>query len=210
MINPLTQVAHSSPSLACVGWQLHLEDDSANWNTPVEAVTFPIVPWDSCRHTCLAIRHSDLMFIFRVEQVVPQRLEEVFEFFSRAENLEELTPPWLHFRILKVEPSLMREGTKIDYRLRWRAMPIRWTTEILQWEPPRRFVDVQREGPYKVWHHQHRFEEVSGGTRIEDEVEYELPLGVIGRAVHAVIVRRDIEAIFEFRRRVVEERFGKI
>jgi|SRR5689334_19160933 len=148
-------------------------------------------------------------FIFRAEQMVPRTLDEVFEFFSQAENLQQLTPPWLHFRILSVEPRPLQRGSVINYALRWRVFPMRWTSEIVEWEPPKRFVDVQRKGPYKSWHHEHRFEAVGEGTRITDEVRYELPLGVLGRVAHAVRVRRDVEAIFAYRRRAVEARFGK-
>ena len=123
-------------------------------------------------------------FIFRAEQVVPRPLEEVFDFFSRAENLQQLTPPWLHFRILSVAPQPVRRGTLIRYSLRWRVFPIRWTTEIIEWDPPHRFVDVQLKGPYKLWHHEHRFIAEGNATRIQDEVQYLLPFGFIGRVAH--------------------------
>ena len=86
-------------------------------------------------------------------------LESVFAFFSDAANLELLTPGWLHFRILSPLPLAMAVGTRIDYRLRLRGVPIRWQSEITAWEPPCRFVDEQRRGPYRVWIHEHRFAE---------------------------------------------------
>ena len=82
-------------------------------------------------------------FVFRAEQFVPRPLSEVFEFFSKAGNLEQLTPKWLNFRILSVHPSPVQKGTLIKYSLRWRIFPIRWTTEIIEWDPPHRFVDLQ-------------------------------------------------------------------
>jgi hypothetical protein len=85
-------------------------------------------------------------FVFHAEQFVPRPLAEVFDFFSKAENLQELTPAFLHFRILSVDPAPIRKGTLIKYSLRWRIFPIRWTTEIIEWEPPNRFVDVQLKG----------------------------------------------------------------
>jgi uncharacterized protein len=147
-------------------------------------------------------------FIFHAEQYVPHPLDEVFEFFSKAENLQQLTPAWLHFRILEVEPSPVRKGTHIRYSLRWRVFPIQWTTEITEWEPPHRFVDVQLKGPYKLWHHEHRFAAEGSGTRISDEVQYLLPFGMVGSIAHALKVKKDVETIFNYRREVVERLFG--
>lgn len=148
-------------------------------------------------------------FVFHAEQFVPKPLEEVFSFFSRAENLQRLTPPWLHFRILGVDPQPVRKGTLIRYSLRWRIFPIRWMTEILEWDPPNRFVDVQLKGPYKLWHHQHRFIAEAGGTRIIDEVQYALPFGVLGRIAHALKVRKDVATIFAYREDMVRRMFGE-
>jgi ligand-binding SRPBCC domain-containing protein len=147
-------------------------------------------------------------FIFRAEQFVPRPLDEVFEFFSRAENLQQLTPPWLNFRILSVEPATVREGTLIRYSLRWRVFPIRWTTRITDWEPPHRFVDLQLKGPYKLWRHEHRFVAEGEGTRISDEVHYILPFGILGRIAHSMKVKSDVEAIFAYRREVVSRVFA--
>lgn len=147
-------------------------------------------------------------YVFHAEQVVTRPLEEVFEFFSRAENLQELTPPWLNFRILSVDPQPIRKGTLIRYSLRWRIFPIRWTTEIVEWDPPNGFVDLQLKGPYQLWRHQHRFIAEGSATRIVDEVKYRLPLGPLGKMAHAMKVRRDIEGIFNYRKQAVEKRFG--
>jgi ligand-binding SRPBCC domain-containing protein len=146
-------------------------------------------------------------FLFRAEQFVPRPLAEVFEFFSRAENLQQLTPPWLHFRILSVDPTPVQKGTLIRYSLRWRIFPIRWTTEIIAWNPPHRFVDVQRKGPYKLWHHEHHFAADGNGTRITDEVQYLLPFGVLGSIAHALKVKNDVETIFAYRTEAVNRRF---
>lgn len=148
-------------------------------------------------------------FVIRAEQFVPRPLEEVFDFFSRAENLEQLTPPFLNFRILSVQPNPVRQGTLIRYRLRWRVFPIYWTTRIEAWEPPHRFIDLQLKGPYSLWHHTHTFEAVEGGTMIRDEVRYRLPLGWLGRLAHALQVKRDVAGIFAYRRQAVERIFGK-
>jgi len=148
-------------------------------------------------------------FIFRAEQFVPRPLDEVFAFFSKAENLQQLTPPWLHFRILSVEPAPVRRGTLVRYSLRWRIFPIQWTTEIIEWEPPYRFVDVQLKGPYKLWHHEHGFAADGKGTRITDEVQYLLPFGVFGAIAHTLKVRKDVENIFAYRNQAVRRLFGE-
>ncbi len=148
-------------------------------------------------------------FIFRAEQYVPRPLDEVFEFFAKAANLQQLTPAWLHFRILEVEPSPVRKGTRIRYSLRWRIFPIHWTTEIVEWEPPHRFVDVQLKGPYKLWHHEHRFAAEGSGTRISDEVQYLLPFGALGSIAHSLKVKKDVETIFAYRKDAVRQLFGE-
>jgi ligand-binding SRPBCC domain-containing protein len=145
---------------------------------------------------------------FHCEQFVPRPVDEVFEFFSRAENLQELTPPWLNFRILSVDPSPVRRGTTIKYSLRWRMVAIRWTSEIVEWQPPFRFVDEQRKGPYQRWHHEHRFISQGKGTVIEDEVQYELPFGALGRLAHRLRVEKDVKAIFAYRQKAIRKRFG--
>jgi ligand-binding SRPBCC domain-containing protein len=132
--------------------------------------------------------------------------EEVFAFFADAANLQTLTPPWLDFTILTPAPILMRPGTLIDYRLRLHGFPIRWQSEITVWEPPHRFVDEQRRGPYKLWLHEHRFEAREGGTQVTDDVRYAVPGG---RLTDRLFVRRDVERIFAFRREKLQALSGK-
>ena len=131
--------------------------------------------------------------------------EQAFEFFGDARNLEAITPPWLHFRVVTGEPIEMRPGTLIEYRLRLHGVPLRWLTRIEEWDPPRRFVDVQLFGPYRVWHHTHTFEHNGDGTLMSDEVRYALPLGPLGDVAHRLLVRGELERIFEFRQRRVAE-----
>jgi len=138
-------------------------------------------------------------------QWIPRPLDEVFAFFADARNLEEITPPWLGFRIRTSGPIRLAAGTRIRYRLSWHGIPVSWTTEIRRWEPPFRFIDVQLGGPYRLWHHTHRFEASGGGTRMTDIVRYRLPCGTIGRVMHALKVRRDVQRIFDYRRSRIEE-----
>jgi ligand-binding SRPBCC domain-containing protein len=126
---------------------------------------------------------------------LPQPVAEIFPFFGDAANLEVLTPPWLKFQILSPRPLKMHIGTLVDYRLRVRGLPMRWQSEITAWEPPHRFVDEQRRGPYRLWRHEHEFVERDGGTVIRDKVEYAIPFDLI---THRLFVRPDIERIFAF------------
>jgi len=143
------------------------------------------------------------------EQVVARPLGEVFQFFSAARNLELITPPWLAFEVLRAEPEPMREGTLISYRLKLHGVPLRWQSRIEEWEPARRFVDMQVHGPYRLWRHRHEFEALDGGgTLVRDRVDYALPLGPLGSVAHAALVRRDLERIFDFRRQAVGRELG--
>ena len=147
------------------------------------------------------------IYTLRREQAIPASVEPVFEFFSRAENLEILTPPWLGFRILTPLPVGMGAGTRIEYRIRLALLPVRWVTRISVWEPPHRFVDVQERGPYRLWEHTHRFTADGDGVRMTDEVRYALPLGGLGRLTHALAVRPALRRIFDYRFARVRARF---
>jgi len=150
------------------------------------------------------------MKVWTVErrQFLAKEPRDVFAFFSRPENLQQITPDWLDFRILDVSTPELRRGTLIRYALRWRMVPLRWTTEIVRWEPPHRFVDEQISGPYKLWHHEHRFEPQGNGTVMFDTVRYALPLGVFGSVMQTVLVGRDVDTIFDYRSGRIRKLFG--
>ena len=95
-------------------------------------------------------------FTIEREQWLPRPLNDVFTFFSRPENLQEITPPWLDFRVLEA-PQVPFPGALIRYRLRWHGIPLRWTSQITEWNPPHRFIDRAISGPYAVWNHEHSF-----------------------------------------------------
>jgi ligand-binding SRPBCC domain-containing protein len=138
-------------------------------------------------------------------QRIARPIGDVFAFFADPLNLDRLTPPWLHFRMLTPSPIEMRVGLNIEYVIRWRGLPVRWCTEIEEWIPGRRFVDRQVRGPYRLWHHTHTFLENGGSTNMQDTVRYALPAGALGAAVHGLIVRHDLERIFDFRAGRVRE-----
>ena len=135
-------------------------------------------------------------------QVVPVPSEDAFAFFADARNLERITPPWLRFRIVEA-PDELREGALLRYRLRLFGVPISWRTEIVAWDPPRGFVDVQRRGPFRLWEHTHRLTPVAGGTAIYDHVRYRLYLGPLGALVRRLLVRGWVERIFDYRAELV-------
>ncbi len=141
------------------------------------------------------------------EQMIPCSVDEVFQFFADAGNLEILTPPWLSFEILTPGRIEMHAGTIIQYALKVHQIPVHWTTAISEWNPPHEFVDVQLRGPYILWHHRHKFQSLGNETRMIDEIHYRLPLGCIGRATHWLFVERDLCQIFDYRARIVGQQF---
>lgn len=144
-------------------------------------------------------------YTFTTELWVPRPRPEVFPFFADARNLEAITPPWLRFEILTQTPIHIRAGTLIDYRIRVHGLPLRWRTEIAEWDPPHRFVDTQLRGPYRFWHHTHTFEERDNGTLCGDVVRYR-PIG--GALANWLFVGRDVEKIFAFRAQRLRQLFG--
>jgi ligand-binding SRPBCC domain-containing protein len=135
-------------------------------------------------------------FTLQTELWLPRPPRDVFPFFGEARNLELLTPALLKFEVLTPPPIAMHPGTVIDYRIWVHGLAIRCQTQIVEWDPPHRFVDVQLRGPYTLWHHAHTSEEQNGGTLCLDQVRYR-PRG--GALVHWLFVRRDVERIFRYR-----------
>jgi ligand-binding SRPBCC domain-containing protein len=140
-------------------------------------------------------------------QRVEVPVDLAFAFYANSDNLEPLTPPWLHFEVTTPRPLTLAAGALLDYRLKLHGVPVRWTTLIETWEPPLRFVDRQAKGPYSLWEHTHLFEkDGNGATVIHDRVRYAIPLGPLGAIAHRLFVRRDLERIFNYRRDAVAER----
>ena len=136
------------------------------------------------------------------EQFVPLDIDTVFAFFADAHNLERLTPPWLKFRILTPGAITLEAGSTIDYQLKLHGIPVRWRSEITAWQPPHRFIDEQRKGPYSRWVHTHTFIPMAGGTLVRDNVEYAVPGPAL---VERFLVRPDLERIFDFRSQQLKE-----
>jgi ligand-binding SRPBCC domain-containing protein len=139
--------------------------------------------------------------VLRREQILGVPIERAFEFFSRAENLEAITPPLLRFRITSPTPIDVRKGALIRYRLRLHGLGVSWLTRIEEWDPPLGFVDRQLRGPYALWHHTHTFEAAGPGrTRMVDLVRYGHRFGFLGTLAEHLLVRRDLTRIFDYRR----------
>ena len=135
---------------------------------------------------------------------LPRPIDEVFPFFSDARNLEQLTPPFLKFKVITPDPIVMEPGTHIRYKLRLHGFPICWESEITVWEPPHRFVDEQLSGPYRLWHHEHRFVTQNGGTQVSDHVDYAI---LRGSLINSILVAPDVRRIFDYRTQILQSRF---
>src|SRR3989338_3982565 len=149
-------------------------------------------------------------YVLKHEQLIPRPLQEVFAFFEKPENLSLITPPSLDFQITSERPITMEKGSRINYRIRVLGLPLRWQSLITAYEPPFRFIDEQTTGPYAYWRHRHEFKQVEGGTLIEDEVKYALPGGPFSPLINRFLVKKDLDRIFNFRKKAVEEIFNRI
>ena len=147
-------------------------------------------------------------YVYEREIELPRPREEVFDFFSKAENLERITPPTVGFRMITKLPIEMGVGTLIDYTISLRGIPVKWRTEITVWDPPNEFEDIEVWGPYKQWIHRHTFEETGRGTTLmRDNVRYRLPLEPLGD-IAKWFVARELEHIFDYRQKTIGEIFS--
>jgi len=144
------------------------------------------------------------------KQIIHAQLDQVWDFFSSPENLDALTPQDMGFEITSQKPlDPMHRGQLIDYVVSpILKLPLKWRTEIIEVVPKEKFIDYQLKGPYKLWRHTHYFKPTEDGIEMIDEVEYSLPLGILGRFVHFIFVKSKLENIFDYRYRKVEETFN--
>jgi len=139
--------------------------------------------------------------------VIKRPLNEVFDFFSKAENLNLLTPPALQFKILTPLPIKMAAGAIIDYRIKLNGIPFNWKTEICEWKVNEYFVDQQIEGPYLIWHHTHSFKAIPEGTEMTDEVKYLSPGWILEPIIQALFIKSKVESIFDYRNNQLKQIF---
>ncbi len=148
------------------------------------------------------------MYQFKRTQLVKTDLQTCWDFFSSPKNLKKITPEYMGFDVLLDIPEKMYPGLMIEYTVKpVFSIPMKWITEITHVEPLKFFVDEQRKGPYKIWHHEHHFESVENGVMMTDIVSYELPMGFLGRIAHPFNVEKKLKEIFDYRFKVVEEYF---
>jgi len=141
--------------------------------------------------------------------IIPKPLDEVFAFFSKAENLNAITPPELQFKILTPLPIDMKPGTLIDYKIKLEGIPFKWKTVISEWQPPFKFVDEQLKGPYVKWHHTHLFKDLGNDTtEMVDRVEYLSPGWFLEPIINKLFVQKRVEAIFEYREKTLMKLFA--
>jgi ligand-binding SRPBCC domain-containing protein len=155
-------------------------------------------------------RETLIMKLYRIHrrQVLPCSVAVAWRFFSSPRNLPAITPPWLNVAIVGDVPNEMAPGMLIQYRLTPLAgLPVAWLSEITQVDEPRYFVDEQRIGPYRFWHHQHHFRPVANGVEMIDRVTYGMKFGLVGILAHSVVVDGRLCAIFDYRYRAIERYF---
>lgn len=146
----------------------------------------------------------------KYEQFLPIALDEAWDFFSRPQNLNEITPDEMQFEILTKDIARMYQGQIVQYNVTpFPFVKMGWVTEITHVEDRKMFVDEQRFGPYSFWHHQHIFEETDGGVLMTDILHYRVPLGVVGKLVNALVIERKVKGIFDYRFKVLENKFGQ-
>lgn len=151
------------------------------------------------------------VFQLKAEQKIPAELSEVWNFISSPANLKRITPGHMGFEITSGElPQKMYPGMIITYRVKpIPGIPMKWVTEITHVSENEYFVDEQRVGPYAMWHHEHKIKEIEGGVLMEDLITYRPPLGFLGRIANSLFIRKQLDGIFEYRRKALERIFGK-
>ncbi|ASK62249.1 hypothetical protein CFK37_08785 [Virgibacillus phasianinus] len=150
------------------------------------------------------------IYSFETTLQLPLSLEGAWEFFSDPSQLSDITPPWMRFEVKDVPPQQMYPGMIIKYHLQpLLGVKLNWVTEITHVAAPNYFVDEQRFGPYRFWHHQHHFKENKHGTEMKDIVHYVLPFSVIGRTVHKWNIEKKLKDIFQYREDKLKQLFNE-
>ncbi|KQL56832.1 SRPBCC family protein [Shouchella oshimensis] len=150
------------------------------------------------------------VYMLKREQLLAISLDDAWAFFSSAENLQAITPSYMKFTITNSPGEHIYPGQLITYKVSpLLSIPLTWITEITQVVDQSYFIDEQRFGPFKLWHHQHHFSETEKGVKMTDIVHYSLPFHFIGQLAHSITVKSRLEEIFEYRYNILEERFNK-
>lgn len=179
----LMSLRASADHAISLGYQFHYDDLT-------EALREVCAPWQNGEE------------YYSSEQFLAMPPEKVFGFFADPENLERVTPPEWQLRVGKMSASQLTQGAQIEYSLKVHGVPLKWKTEIDEWQPPFKFIDRQKLGPYRLWQHTHEFYPFRGGTLMVDKLRYRLPLGSLGWLAGGKFIRKDIEELFNFRRKM--------
>jgi len=147
------------------------------------------------------------MHFLTTTTVINKPLSEVFEFFSNAENLNKITPPDMQFKILTPLPIIIKKGTLIDYKIKVNGIPLNWQTEITEFEVNKRFIDKQLKGPYRVWIHEHTFEEKDGKTIMNDHVQFLSPGWFLEPIINKLFIEKKVKGIFAYREKILTNLF---
>ena len=148
------------------------------------------------------------IFQIKSKKTLNITLEESWDFFSNPRNLPKITPPWLKLKVTSNVPEKMYAGMIITYKVYpFLGIPSNWVTEITQVKEKNFFIDEQRFGPYKFWHHQHHFRESDKGIEMEDIVTYALPFDPLSRSVNNLLVGKKVKEIFDYREKVLSKLF---
>jgi ligand-binding SRPBCC domain-containing protein len=152
------------------------------------------------------------VYSLKTIQKIPITLDEAWEYFSRPDNLKDITPGTLGFVIRSKHPGeRMYAGQIVEYTVKpLFGISLYWMTEITHVVEGKYFVDEQRFGPYSLWHHQHHFREIEGGVEMTDIVHYKVPYRFLGDIANALLVKKQLKKIFDFRFKTIENRFGKL
>ncbi len=152
------------------------------------------------------------VYHIKTVQQIPIPVSQAWDFFSKPDNLQQITPAHMQFRIISEHHGrVMYPGQIIEYKVKpLLGIPLYWMTEITHVADQQYFIDEQRFGPYRLWHHQHHFKGVDGGTEMTDIVHYKLPLGWLGDMAQALFVKRQLRDIFDYRYRMVAQLFGQV
>ncbi len=153
-----------------------------------------------------------MFYQFTQTQKIPASLDAVWDFISSPDNLKEITPDYLDFKVTsKSDDDKVYAGMIITYIVKpLLGLPLKWMTEITHVKDKEYFVDEQRVGPYKMWHHQHKIEAIHGGVLMTDIVTYIPPFGFVGAIANSLFIKKQLKNIFDYRTIAVEKRFGKM
>ncbi len=152
-------------------------------------------------------KYKSKIYSLETKQIIDRPIEEIWSFFTNPKNLNQLTPSDMNFKILSGSSDDFYEGKIISYSINpFKFYNIKWVTEITTIKKNDFFIDEQRFGPYKMWHHEHHFiKNNDNTTTIYDKVIYKLPYGIIGKLSHKLFIKKRLLEIFNFRKKTIKK-----